>query len=436
MRARSLEPLELPQDVLLSVQGVSRGAPLPERDVPAWLKRVLPKSGLAHQLSTGRRDEDEDDPDDDIEEEFGEEPAALPEVSFDVRAGEGVGVAGRDKTATFALVRILTRALPPTSGRVVVRGRVASLIKQDLAKYGGEEHGRKAVFLVAHYLHWPRALLSARWDEILAFARLEELNGQPPRPYRNKTTMRLLFSAALHMDATVYVLDEKIPSDDEFGARCFDLLAERQREGAAVVQRAQMRVEDVARLCNEVLWFESNEVKFRGRPLEVAVAVEKAHREALHPLAAPILASLANSSEPAEITADGGTVEIELEVLRRHLDLGLWLEVADGRGHTQRLDAPERFTSEAAGLHRLRVAIPGGLLPDGVYVGRLVAEIAARGAEPMPPRELLAFELVSRGYEEAEGDAEDVMFELLPDWEDELPGKESEVEWDVGRASA
>jgi ABC-type polysaccharide/polyol phosphate transport system ATPase subunit len=437
MGLRASHHVELPEGVILSVQGVSRAAPRPEPEAPAWLKRVLPKSGLAGSLGPDRYvDEEEDNPDDD-EDEFGDEVSSpLNELSFEVAAGQGVGIVGPAKKATLTLLRILSGSLPPTTGRVVARGRIAALSKAEMNKLFSNTYGEPVVFLACHFLGWPRSLIRSRWAEILEFARLEELEPLDPRQHRNKTKMRLLFSAALHMDASVYVVDQSLPSDASFAERCFDLLAQRQQEGAVVVQRATTRVEEVARLCSEVLWLEDGEVKFRGRPLEVAVEAEKAHKEELHPLSAPVLASLANGGELVQISGSGGRVEVDLEVLRRQLELGLTLELTDHHGVHRQLEQPDNFVSEGAGLHRLRISIPGGLVPDGMYDARLMVEIAVPGAAPAPPRELLAFEIAADGYEEAEADDEDVLFTILQEPVDEDPSTENQVEWNVGRTPA
>jgi hypothetical protein len=166
------------------------------------------------------------------------------------------------------------------------------------------------------------------------------------------------------------------------------------------------------------------------------VQAEKAHREELHPLSAPVFASLANGGEPVRISGAGGRVDIDLEVLRKQLELGLTLQLTDHHGVHQLLEQPDNFVSESAGLHRLRVSIPGGLIPDGIYDARLMVEIAVSGGDPAPPRELLAFEIAADGYDEAEADDEDVLFTILQEPGDEDPSSESQVEWDVGRASA
>src|SRR4051794_29564741 len=98
----SVEAAALPADVLVRVEGVSRALPPSPKPTPRWLVRILPKSGLAGQPS-GTVDDpymDDDGDDEEIEDEFFEaEQAALHELSFDVRAGEGLGVVGDDKFA-------------------------------------------------------------------------------------------------------------------------------------------------------------------------------------------------------------------------------------------------------------------------------------------------------------------------------------------------
>src|SRR5947209_11094167 len=121
---------ELPDDVMISVQGVSRATPLPLPELPKWLARILPKSGLAgeHSVSGGGVGEDDEEEDDEEEDaDLEQQKFALQEISFDVRAGQGVAIAGVDRSATLGLYRILTSGIPPTTGRVIFRGRLAAL---------------------------------------------------------------------------------------------------------------------------------------------------------------------------------------------------------------------------------------------------------------------------------------------------------------------
>ena len=427
---------DLPDDVLLSVRGVSRAVGPGVPQAPRWLARVLPKSGLAGAGAWSPEfadDEVDDEEEDDLVDDLGgedEEPSVLKEISFDLRRGEGIGILGNDQKARRTLFRILTGAVPPSSGMALVRGRVAPVLKNDLMKLTGAETGKQAVFVVARFLQWRRSHLRKRWDEILEFARLDELSDLEPGKHRYATTTRLLLSAALHLDAEVYLIDESFHRDRSFAERCLDMLEQRQQEGAAVIQGGWLMIENLARLCNEVLWLEDGGIAYRGRPVDVAIAVEKGRKEELHPLAVPVSASL-DDSGPVEVDSVGATVDLELHVLRKGLNMTFTLQLTDSNGDETQFEQPESVRSDDPGLYRLRISIPGGLLADGTYEAKLLAEVGVRGSKPAPPRELLTFEIVSTGHDEAEAGREGLGFELLFDEVEETP---ADVERIVSRS--
>jgi ABC-type polysaccharide/polyol phosphate transport system ATPase subunit len=423
---------ELPPGVLLSVQDVSRIEVPQMPEIPAWLKRILPKSGIAGQTTLDPDDliDDEDDEDAlDDDDEFEAEPLTLNEISFDVRAGEGVGIVGPNQQARKVLLEILFGGIPPTAGRVLVRGRVAPLLRSDIVRYTGKEWGEKAVFLAARFLHWPRGLLRERWDEIVEFAQLKELSGLGPGKYRQNTTTRLLFSAALHMDASVYVLDHGIDFDPDFALRCFDVIEQRQRDGAAVVHGAQKMIADVSRLCGEVIWLEKDGTIVRGRPVDVAIAVQKLQQEEVHPLSLPVLATLAEDVQPVEVPS---MVEIELHTLRKDIVFSFTLELKDESGRIVEIEQPDHFQADAPGYHHLRMRIPPDHVPDGRYSARLLAAVGVVGSEPVGERELVTFALVAKnaGAEVVGGDS--VQFELVPK-DEPIQVSTPEMEASVGR---
>ncbi|HEY7603050.1 MAG TPA: ATP-binding cassette domain-containing protein [Gaiellaceae bacterium] len=427
--------LDLPADVVLSVRGVSRGIGKPAPEVPAWLKRVLPKSGLAGKGGRGPDLDDADNPDDEFGPDFEEEErAALHELSFDLHAGEGLGIVGVDAGARTTLMRILIGALPPTTGEILVRGQVAPLLRRDLLRFCRTEEGRDAVMVVARMLHWPRSLIRSRWNEIEAFAAVEELKQSSVRKRAIAATARLLLASALHIDGTVYLVDNQIDQDAEFGIRCLDRIEQQKQQGAAVIQGAQRKVEDVARLCEHVLWFEDGRIAHSGRPIDVAVASERSKTETVHPLAMPVAASLAGGEESVVIGPDGSTIEIELHVLRKELELGFALRLVDDMGHEELYEQPERERIDSLGIYRLHIRVPPGGFSDGVYLATLLGEIAVVGSEPAPPRELASFDLVADS-QPAAGDDIEPTFELLAQPESADPAPDA-VEWSVGRARA
>ena len=424
------EAAALPDDVIVSVEGITRAAPPPFKGVPRWLARCLPKSGLAGR--TGQEIEDlmmdDEDQDEDDDDYLADEGAALHELNFQVRRGQGIGIVGEDRKAISTLIRILIGGVPPSTGRVLVRGLVAPLTMSELKRLMGNESDRKALNVMARYFHWPRGVIDSRWEEIEEFAAVDEVAGKAR--YR---TLRLAVSAALHMDATLYVIDQSLQDDAEFGMRCLDLVARRKADGAAVIQAGRRWVEGVARLSDEVMWIRDGDVAYRGRPVEVAAELHRTTVEKVESHHAPVTATLANGVEPVRIGPGPTQVEFEVHVLRKDLELGFGLELADERDGIAELRKPERMEAPEPGVYRLRVSVPDGLLDERSYRARLMVEIAIVGHEPAPPRELVAFDaVVAPGSRN--GDEEDLPagFVFLPVADVELD-ESDDATWDVSR---
>ena len=149
---------------------------------------------------------------------------------------------------------------------------------------------------MARYFHWPRSLIDARWDEIEEFAALDEVANRAR--YR---TLRLAVSAALHMDATLYVVDNSLQDDGAFATRCLDLVAQRKAEGAAVIQAGRRFVEGVAGLSDEVIWIETERwptavARSRSPPSCTGTRSRRWNR-----MRVPVTALLADGQEPVRI---------------------------------------------------------------------------------------------------------------------------------------
>jgi ABC-type polysaccharide/polyol phosphate transport system ATPase subunit len=423
------EAASLPEDVMLSVEGISRALPPPMKDLPRWLARFLPKSGLAGRTGPEIEDllmddEDEDEDDDDY---LGEDGAALQQLSFELRRGEGMGIVGEDRNAISTLVRILIGGVPPSAGRVVVRGLVAPVTMGELRRLTGSDFDRKAVNVMARYFHWPSSLIESRWAEIEEFAGLDEVATKAK--YR---TLRLAVSAALHMDATVYVIDPSLQDDGAFAERCLDLVAQRKAEGAAVVHAGRRWIEGVARLSDQVMWIRDGAVVYRGRPVEVAAELHRNTVEKVESHSVPVTAV---RSGAGIVRLGPGTthVDFEVHVLRKELELGFGLELTDERGGVAELRKPERLEAPEPGVYRLRVSVPEGLLDERSYRARLTVEIAIVGHEPAPPRELAAFDaVVAPGSRNGADEDLPVGFVFLPVADVELD-ESDDATWDVSR---
>jgi hypothetical protein len=161
--------------------------------------------------------------------------------------------------------------------------------------------------------------------------------------------------------------------------------------------------------------------------VDVAIAVQNLHPEEVHPLSAPILATL-DGQRSVEVP---GAVDVELHMLRKDIEFGFTLELTDASGRTIELEQPDRFQSDSPGLYHLRVLIPAGVLPAATYRTRLLADIGVVGSEPGPPRELLSFELTAASGEIG-GSSERASFELIPK-DEPVQLADAEMEASVGR---
>jgi lipopolysaccharide transport system ATP-binding protein len=435
---RSAHQADLPQGTVIAVEEVTKAPPLPLPQPPRWLARILP--GV--EMTSSTRDDtggDPEDDDDDLDDFDPDERAsvAFKPFTFEVPAGGGIGLVGPDFEVTQSLLAIIAGFQPPSTGRILVRGRVAPLLKPNVLNISKQNTGRKAVAVLGAFLGWPLDLLKdEKWEQIVEFAHLEELTEFEPGTleYKQQATRRLLQSAVLHLDDVgVYLVGYNFNrAYPEFEERCLEVIRQRQRAGCAVIQNG-VEVEDVSRFCNEAIWVEAGKPLFRGRLGEVAkFAHERAtSEEETKPL--QLRALLSGDEEEVEVGPRGGRIEIELDVFsRKRLELALALQLTDDAGRQTRLEQPRSVIMPKPGVYRLRVDVPGGTLGDSNYKGVLLASGVNGRSEA--EQSLLAFDLVSRSFGTS-GSSTDLEPDLAFPGDDtgEGAGEPDEVTWSVRR---
>jgi ABC-type polysaccharide/polyol phosphate transport system ATPase subunit len=428
-----LQHEQLPEGVLISVQGVSKAPPRPLPMPPKWMTPLLPGVQWSARSDDQGGDPEEDGDDDfddyDPDERVG---VAFKEFSFDVSVGEGLGLVGPDFQVTQALLFMIIGFQPPSAGRILIRGRVAPVFKPGTLNIS-HQMGKKAVAITAKYLGWPLDMLQgSKWEEVVKFARLEEITQYPPGSieYDNLVTRRLIQSAALHLeDATVYLVSHNF-ADLPFSERCYETLEQRQREGCAIIQNA-LEVEEVSRLCQAAIYVESGTPMLRGRLGEVASfalqrqAEEKKEGAKAIPVRAMLLA------DEVELGTRGGKIEIELDVFTKDLDLELAMLFVDEVGRETRIGQPESFVASEPGIYRLTINVPGGLLGYSSYHAKLLAT----GLDGTEEHELVSFDFVSHGV--SPGSASELEPDLGGVSDDvDVSDESSDVEWNVHRVGA
>ncbi|MBP6210417.1 MAG: ABC transporter ATP-binding protein, partial [Anaerolineales bacterium] len=150
----------------------------------------------------------------------GEELWALRDVSFNVGQGEVLGIIGRNGAGKSTLLKILSRVTAPTSGRVKVKGRIASLLEVGTG-FHPELTGRENIYLNGAILGMSKADIARRFNEIIGFAGVEKFIDTPVKRYSSGMYVRLAFAVAAHLEPEILVVDEVLAvGDAEFQRKC------------------------------------------------------------------------------------------------------------------------------------------------------------------------------------------------------------------------
>ncbi|TCN39275.1 ABC-2 type transport system ATP-binding protein/lipopolysaccharide transport system ATP-binding protein/teichoic acid transport system ATP-binding protein [Kribbella orskensis] len=202
------------------------------------------------------------------------EVKAVQNVSFDVNHGTTIGIIGANGAGKSTLMRALAGILPPTEGRIEVHGRVSTLLSLGVG-FNAALSGRENVVLGGLAAGLSRKEIQARYEEIAAFAELEEFIDMPMRTYSSGMFSRLAFSVAVHMDPDILLIDEALSAGDasfkqKAAAKMKELVTNSRT--MFLVSHAMSSVKD---LCNDCIWLHKGKVMMRGEPNEVIAAYTK-----------------------------------------------------------------------------------------------------------------------------------------------------------------
>ncbi len=156
-------------------------------------------------------------------------------MSFEVKRGDVVGVVGRNGAGKSTLLKILSQITEPTTGEVEIRGRVGSLLEVGTG-FHPELTGRENVYLNGAILGMRRAEIRAKFDEIVAFAEVEQFIDTPVKHYSSGMYMRLAFAVAAHLEPEILVVDEVLAvGDAAFQNKCLGKMKDVSRQGRTVL---------------------------------------------------------------------------------------------------------------------------------------------------------------------------------------------------------
>jgi ABC-type polysaccharide/polyol phosphate transport system ATPase subunit len=196
---------------------------------------------------------------------------ALQGVSFQVPPGTTYGIIGRNGSGKSTMLKCVAGITKPTTGRVIVRGRISALIELG-AGFHPEISGRENIFINGIMLGLTKREVARLFDEIVEFAELKDFIDAPVKTYSSGMYMRLGFAVAIHVNPDVLLVDEVLAVGDEgFTHKCLDKFAEFRKRGKTILIVTHS-LGLVERFCDEALWIDGGRTRGGGDPRSVVGA--------------------------------------------------------------------------------------------------------------------------------------------------------------------
>jgi lipopolysaccharide transport system ATP-binding protein len=192
-----------------------------------------------------------------------EEVWALKDVNFEVRRGEALGIIGRNGAGKSTLLKILSRITEPSTGRVTIKGRVASLLEVGTG-FHPELTGRENIYLNGTILGMTRAEIKRKFDEIVAFAEVEKYLDTPVKRYSSGMYVRLAFAVAAHLEPEILVVDEVLAvGDAEFQKKCLGKMGAVAKAGRTVLFVSH-NMTAISSLCEQAILLSKGRIAMQG----------------------------------------------------------------------------------------------------------------------------------------------------------------------------
>jgi ABC-2 type transport system ATP-binding protein len=305
---------------------------------------------------------------------------ALHDVDIRVEQGETVGILGHNGSGKSTLLKCIAGILTPTAGRVLVRGRLTSLLELG-AGFHPELSGRENVYINAAFYGMSRRDTRSRFADIVAFAELDRFIDEPVKHYSSGMYVRLGFAVAVNLEPDVLLVDEVLAVGDElFQAKCLSRIKQFQRDGRTIVFVTHDAA-TVRQICDRAIVVDHGHVVLDGTPNDAI----STFREHLH----GNLSERAPSEAPTSAVITGVHLHHGHESTRAHVEPGetielivdvrseqpivepiVGVEVTDRGGHvlySADTDALGARLGPLTGSARLRIAIGRLWLLDGEF---------------------------------------------------------------------
>ncbi len=189
-----------------------------------------------------------------------EEFWALKDVSFEINAGDRVGIIGRNGAGKSTLLKVLSRITPPTSGRIEITGRVASLLEVGTG-FHGDLSGRENIYLNGSILGMSKYEIDRKFDEIVAFAEVEKFLDTPVKRYSSGMYVRLAFAVAAHLEPEILIVDEVLAVGDiAFQKKCMGKMKDVSTNEGRTILFVSHNMAAIQNICDKCIYMKNGQL--------------------------------------------------------------------------------------------------------------------------------------------------------------------------------
>jgi lipopolysaccharide transport system ATP-binding protein len=210
---------------------------------------------------------------------------ALKDVNFEVKEGEVLGIIGRNGAGKSTLLKILSRITPPTTGQILINGRVASLLEVGTG-FHSELTGRENIFLNGSILGMRRSEIVSCFNDIVDFSEIGQFLDTPVKRYSSGMYMRLAFAVAAHLNCEILLIDEVLAvGDAEFQKKCLGKMNQIAKGSGKTVLFVSHNMPAIRNLCQNSIVLEQGKVAYTGATDKaIAMYLKTSEKKTIIPL--------------------------------------------------------------------------------------------------------------------------------------------------------
>jgi lipopolysaccharide transport system ATP-binding protein len=315
-----------------------------------------------------------------------EEFWALKDVSFEIKQGDRVGIVGRNGAGKSTLLKILSRITEPTTGRIKIKGRIASLLEVGTG-FHPELTGRENIYLNGAILGMSREDIKRKFDEIVAFAEVQKFLDTPVKRYSSGMYVRLAFAVAAHLEPEILIVDEVLSvGDTQFQKKCLGKMEEVGKEGRTVIFVSHS-MGTITQLCNKGIYLLNGSAVNQGDINDIVKQYVKTgasdggiiefkqgtHKKAVSCLKAYISSDLESEPTDEVDVRNPFCINLDYEVSQSisNIEISIRIATSDGRAvlTTSQSDcSPDQIKNRLPGQYRSSIEIPKMFLMPGSYM--------------------------------------------------------------------